>query len=80
MLSHLGGVARVAAGTLLRRGRPDRLEVRGQRNLGVDDDLSPARQVHDHVGAQTATTLPLDGDLLAVIAVLGQAGQLDHAV
>ncbi len=43
-----------------------------QRRLGVDRDLSPARQMHRHVGPAAVA----DGGLLVEVAVLGHAGQL----
>ena len=86
----LGGQRRHVFADLLRvagqRGRAlsvarraHRLEIGGERYLGVHDDVAAAGQVHDHVGTQPAV-LSLDRDLLDVVAVARQPGQLDDPV
>src|SRR5262245_41248747 len=79
VIADLAGVAGHRALALVLGRGAHRLEVRGERNLRVDDDRAPTRQVGGHVGA-LATAFGLDGHLPDVVAVLGHPGQLDHAV
>ena len=58
-------------------GRLDRVEVRRQRDLGVDDDLGAVGQVHDEVGALQRVVVDAQRQLLVEVAVLGHAGHLD---
>src|SRR5258707_8305514 len=57
---------------------PERLEVRLPRHLRVDDDLLPARQLHDQVGAEPAV-LGRDVRLRDEVDVLEHPGHLDDA-
>ena len=76
MRTQLGGVsAQVSAVVVLVvRGRGVEIGVEG--DLGVDDELLVAGQVHHQVGAQPPV---LELDLLGEVALVDQAGQLDRA-
>ena len=58
--------------------RLDRLEVRGERRLRVDDDVPAAGEVDDEIGAHAAL-VRRDRLLLLEVAVVEHAGELDHA-
>ena len=55
----------------------DGLQVGGERDLGVDDDLLAAGEAHDQVGAEHAVAV-VTRRLLGEVAVLDHAGHLDH--
>ena len=57
-------------------GRLERVEIRGERRLRVDDDVLPAGDAHDEIGAQSAV-VGRHGRLRDVVAVLDHAGVLD---
>ncbi len=79
MVAHL---ARVMGETHALRGFVggfDRFEVRGDRRLGVDDDIPLAGQLDDEVGAQLAL-LGRAVLLLQEIAVIEHAGHFDDAL
>ena len=62
-------------------GRLERLEVRVERRLGVDDDVLAAGQVDDDVGPHAAVAVGAGERLLLVeVAVLDHAGELDDAL
>ncbi len=50
-----------------------------ERAFGVDDQFAPARQPHDHVGAQAAV-LGIDRDFGLEIGIGRQAGLLEHVL
>ena len=76
--AHLGEVPaeRLIARVLV--ARLDRVEIRGERHLGVDDDDALGRQAHDHVGAQPAA-LAVHRLLLDEVAERRHAGELGDA-
>ena len=53
------------------------LQVRGERDLGVDHDVLAAGQAHHHVRAQRAVRRG-HGDLLVEVTAGAHPGQLDH--
>jgi hypothetical protein len=59
-------------------GRLHRLDVAGERHLGVDDHLPPVRQRDHEVGADAGSLVVDRGGLLDEVAVLQQARHLDH--
>mgnify|MGYP003693847161 CR=1 FL=1 len=63
---------------LVRRGRLHRLEIRGERNLGVHDDLPAARQVHHHV-RPLPPALALGRHLFDEVAMRAHPRQLGHS-
>ena len=58
--------------------RLDRLEVRGERRLRVDDHVPPAGEVDDEIGAEPAL-VPVDRRLLLEVAAVEHARELDDA-
>ena len=60
--------------------RLERVEVRGQGRLRVDDDVLAAGQLDDEVGPQHAPVGVRDRRLLGEVAVREHSGKLDHAL
>ena len=59
-------------------GGLDGLDVAGERHLGVDDHLTPVGEGHDQVGPHAGALVVDRRGLLDEVAVLEQAGDLDH--
>ena len=55
------------------------VEIGVQGAFGVDDQLAPARQAHDHVGAQAAV-LGVDRNLGLIIGIGREASLLEHVL
>ena len=69
---------RLAAGFVWRL---ERLQIRIERRLRVDDDVLAAGQPDDDVGPHAAVAVAVgDRELLFEVAVLDHAGQLDDAL
>ena len=60
--------------------RLERLQVRVERRLRVDDHVLAAGQTHDDVGPHADRIVAADRLLLLEIAVLDHAGELDDAL
>ena len=59
-------------------GRLHRLQVGAERNLGVDDDLLTAGEMHDEVRTLLPAVTVGHAQLRGEVHVLGHAGGLDH--
>ena len=57
--------------------RLDRIQIRDERRLRVDDDIPASREPYHHIGAQSPIA-SFDGRLLDEIAMLEHAGHLHH--
>ena len=80
MVAHLGGVARQVEALELDVVGVDRVEVRADRHLRVDDDALAARQLDDQVGAEQPAFVVAFALLRAEVAVVEHPGQLDDAL
>ena len=79
MVAHLAGV--ICEPRRARRvvGRLQRVEVRLDRHLRVDDDLAAAGEAHDHVGAEPLPLVARRRLLLVEVAVRDHPCDLDDA-
>ena len=80
MLAHEPRVPREVPAPLVLVVGLDRVEVRVERRLRVDDDVLAARQLHDQVGPQQPAVVVALARLLDEVAVRDHPGELDHAL
>ena len=79
MLAHLARVRGQMRGALRVVGRLDRVEVCGERHLGVDDHDLSSRKTDDQIGTQPPVVRGRR-HLLVEVAVRQHARQLDDAL